>query len=818
MLPFSPETSRLWQTASFCLIYSSIVGVISRLIVLIGSLLFILVPVSSGVDKLPYLAFSALGLFVMFELYFRYKLQTTLPSTTVEQISAKTNLADVVSLDLAKILLRYPFWTNTESLVKALTKSPKANFIINRTSINSRDLKEVFSAGEGMELNALLQDASGFAAKEGDNYIEVRHLVISLFGKSKMLQKLLFEKELKIEDLVNIGHWEKSLFEEENTQPFWKRPTESLGLGLASLWSGGWTLETEKYTKEITAGALSRGGDFLVGHEREIRQAIGVLARDQKRNILLLGEPGIGKTSIVYSLARASFLGQLPTELSYKRFLELDVVGLTAGNKEGEIEQRVKNILDEVTHARDVVLFVNVFENFTGALENGKYDLSGLLATSLENPNLQIVGTSDRANYHQFIENKKVFADHFEVIDIVEPTETASIKILEEAAVHIEAKHKTLITYTAIKKTVELVENYIVDRVLPGKAIDLLDEAAASVAISGKRLLEASDIENVVADKVKVPVSTAAGAEKDKLIKLEEVLHQRVIGQDEAVRSVAEAIRRARTLKRETKRPIGVFLFLGPTGVGKTETAKALSEVYFGSEEKIIRLDMSEFNQENTVYRLIGSPPGQTEYKEGGQLTEAVRVNPFSLILLDELEKAHPKVLEIFLAIFDEGRTTDSSGRTINFTNTIIIGTSNAGAEFTREEIQKNTNIENLKKDLIEKLLKDSTFRPEFLNRFDEVIVYKPLGGSEVEKIVTLMLQRLINRLAKQDLSLEIAPEVVSHLAQIGYDPTFGARPLQRTIQDQVESLISKALLENKLSRGSRARLIVSDNSIQISQ
>lgn len=480
------------------------------------------------------------------------------------------------------------------------------------------------------------------------------------------------------------------------------------------------------------------------------------------------------------------------------------------------MEQRLKNILVEVSHAGDVVLFVPNIENLAGALQGGKFDITGLLSQNLKDINLQIIGTSNRASYHKFIEDKPAFADTFEVIDVHEPNQDQTIRILEEASTIIESKTGVIVTYSAIKKAVELSERYMIDKVLPGKAIDLVDQAAASISRLGKNLLESSDIERVITEKTNVPAGLATEDEKEKLMKLETVLHERIVSQDEAINAISQAVKRSRTLKRDSKKPIGVFLFLGPTGVGKTETAKALAEVYYGSENRIIRLDMSEFNQENSIYRLIGAPPGLSEFKEGGQLTEAVRVNPFSLILLDELEKAHPKILEVFLAIFDEGRITDSSGRPISFTNTIIVATSNAGADLIRERIKTNST-NNLKQELIESLLTDHTFKPEFINRFDDVIVYKPLTPEEVAKVVEFMLKKLALRMERQDIDVKFSPEVISFLAKIGYDPTFGARPLQRSIQDQVEVKLSQAILEGKLTRGTTANLVVQNNQITLS-
>lgn len=817
MLLFSPKTSRLWQAAAFSLIYSSILLVIVRLLIFVFLITTITLLLTSNVEKFPYFLFSLLGIFTMFELFYRFKLTKIQPIFDKDYIKAETNLANLVTFKLAKILLAHPNWGNTQEILKGLFPDPKIKFVLSKANIRHEELFSQLDKTEKIDINSLLQFAIDIGTKEDRIFIDELYLLNSLFVESDNLKNLLFEKQLKQNDLENIIHWARKYFPTEiEKTPFWKQSNSSIGLGLANLWLGGWTLETERFTKDINAEVLKQNHKFfLVGRNRELQQVEEVLARTVKRNAVLLGEPGIGKTTIVYSLAQNSTLGRLSAKLSYKRFLELDFTAINAGSTGGEIENRLKSILTEVSHADNVVLFIPEIENLAGALQDGKFDITGLLSQDLKTINLQIIGTSTRSAYHKFIEDKPTFADDFEIIDVSEPNVDETIRILEEASTLIEWRTKTFISYNAIRKAVELSERYLIDKVLPGKAIDLLDEAAAANSISGKDLLESADIESIVTAKFKVPTGLASTEEKEKLLKLEEILHQRIVSQDGAIKTVSQAVRRSRTLKQDSKKPIGVFLFLGPTGVGKTETAKALAEVYFGSEEKIIRLDMSEFNQENSVYRLIGAPPGVADYKEGGQLTEAVRQNPFSLILLDELEKANTKVLEIFLAIFDEGRITDSSGRPISFTNTIIVATSNAGSEFIRETIQKNL-AKDLKKELIEKLLAEHTFKPEFLNRFDEIIVYEPLSEKEIEQVVGLMLQKLIRRLEKQDIQLNLSPEVIAFLARTGYDPTFGARPLQREIQDQVEAKVSEAILEGKLSRGMLAQVSLVNNQIVV--
>jgi len=806
MPSFLPDRSRLWQAAAFSLIYSSLFFLILRGIVLTFLVITFFLMLANEINSLAYFTFSLLGIFFMFEAFYRFKISVLKPNLKVNRVSQDSNLAESIDIDLAKLFLRQARWEKTSDYLKILLPDPQIKFFLGKAGITLDDLGTYIPKKEKIFISELIFYSCSLAQREGLSYIDSLNVCSALFSLSPSLKQLLFDKELRQNDVDNILHWTRKIYKtSEKRLHFWQKSPNIFGLGFAYAWMGGWTLETEKYTQEFTGEEYLRENGYLVGRERELRQIVEVLVRSGKRNIILLGEPGIGKSTIVYSLAAKSNKGQLPQSLNYKRFMELDVTSMAASAGEGVVEERLKNILVEVSHAGDVVLFVPQIENLAGALGKNKFDLSGFLSEALEDINLQVIGTSTRNSYHQFIESKAAFSNNFEIIDISEPNSDESIRILEEVATAMEKRTGIIITYKALQKAVELSERYIVDKVLPGKAVDLLDEAVSAIELSGKNLLTLEDIEETITEKTNVPASFASGEERDKLLKLNEILHKRIVGQNEAIIAVSEAVKRARTLKLDSKKPNGVFLFLGPTGVGKTETAKALAEVYYGSEEKVIRFDMGAFNQESSVYRLIGSPPGMSEFEQGGQLTEAVRINPFSLILLDELEKAHSKVLEIFLAIFDEGRTTDSSGRLISFTNTIIIGTSNAGAEFIREEIQKATPADKLKTLLIEKLLREGIFRPEFLNRFDDVIVYRPLLAQQVQQVVVMMLQRLVDRLAKQDMFIEITPAVVTYIAQKGYDPQFGARPLQRTIQNEIESHLSQAILEGKLIRGSKA-------------
>ena len=540
-----------------------------------------------------------------------------------------------------------------------------------------------------------------------------------------------------------------------------------------------------------------------------------ILARSSKRNIIIVGEPGVGKSTVIHGLAEKSAHGKLLGPLKFKRFLELDLTSLLSSASGGELERRINNLLTEISHAPDVVLYIPQIEYLT-TLEGGGVDITGLLINKLQEGNLQIIGTTTISEYRKNIEPKGTFSESFEVVEIPEPDKDQSIRILEEAAANIELRNKIVVSYKALEKAVDLSKRYMVDRVLPGKAIDLLDEAATSTSLQKQTILRPELVEQIVSQKTKTPVKLAGKEESKKLLNLESELHKRIIDQEEAVKSISEAIRRARTLKRESSRPIGVFLFLGPTGVGKTETSKALAAVYFGSEDRIVREDMSEYQEENSINRLIGAPPGSKGYG-AGQFTEKIRSDPFTVVLLDEIEKANPKIQQAFLPIFDEGKIEDSTGRKIIFTNTIIIATSNAGAEFIRESIQEGRNMSEIKKPLMEKLQKEGIFRPEFLNRFDDIVLFKPLSPDEVKQIVGLLTNQLAQRLNKQDIEISFDDTALGWLAQKGFDPTYGARPLRRVIQNEIESNLSKKILSGEISRGSKVGVSLKDNQLTFS-
>lgn len=641
------------------------------------------------------------------------------------------------------------------------------------------------------------------------------------------------------------------------------------------------TKELDKNSRDLTAMARQGDLDPVVGRDREIERVVQILSRRSKNNPVLIGEPGVGKTAIAEGLAQRIAAGTVPQNIIDKRVLALDLSSLVAGTKyRGEFEERLQTILKEINGAKNIILFVDELHTLVGAgSAEGAMDAANILKPALARGELQCVGATTLDEYRKYIEKDAALERRFQPVIVDEPTPEDTIEILKGLKDRYEAHHRVTITDDAIDAAVKLSVRYITDRFLPDKAIDLIDEASSKVRIGAyqappdlkgledaleavqrekseavnnqdyekaaelrdktKNLKEelenkkkewqasqssadlsvtADDIADVVSLWTKIPVSRLQSEEKERLLHLEETLHQRLIGQEEAVKAVSSAIRRAGAGLKNTKRPIGSFIFLGPTGVGKTELAKSLAEAVFGSEDAMVRIDMSEYMERHTVSRLVGAPPGYVGHDEGGQLTEAIRRNPYSVVLLDEIEKAHPEVFNILLQVLDDGRLTDSVGRTVDFRNAIIIMTSNVGAQnvYSTNKSLGFLSDENAdeNEDMREKYMADlkSVFRPEFINRVDEIIVFHPLDEENIVAIASLMLKELSGRLQEQNITLKVTDDVKKYLAETGYDKTFGARPLRRTILQKVEDPMADALLRGDFSEGDTVEAVMGED------
>lgn len=567
-----------------------------------------------------------------------------------------------------------------------------------------------------------------------------------------------------------------------------------------SAWTARPTPILDRFSYDITdlaaAGVLSP----IAGREKEVREVMRILERNSKNNALLIGETGSGRRSIVKEIGRLIANDSCLPKLRDKRLVSLDaslvVSGVRAG---GELEERIQNILQEIQLAGNIILFIPDIHNLADSGAEHGFDVSEILTPVFRQSFLQVIGTTTFFDYHQSIEKRGDFADTFDMVKVEEVTPDVALEILSRASYGIETKEEVLFTFNALKKAVELSQRYITNKLLPAKAVDLLSEAAVMVRVkSGKdSLVRSKDIMALVTEKTGVPVIDITGKEAERLNNLETEIHKRMVGQDLAVKAISEAIKRMRVGLKNEKKPMGVFLFLGPTGVGKTELAKTLAEVYFGSEKLMARLDMSEFQSAQSIEKLIGSPDGAIS----GQLTEAVKNKPFSLVLLDEFEKSHPNVLNLFLQVFDDGRLTDGLGRLVDFTNTIIIATSNAGSKIIQERLAEGKTIPEFQAEFEKNLLE--YFRPELLNRFNAQIIFKTLSMDDISQIARLQIKKLSKRLeAAQGIELEITDEAVAKISRIGYNPFYGARNLQRMITEKIENVIADKFLKGEIKRG----------------
>ncbi len=556
----------------------------------------------------------------------------------------------------------------------------------------------------------------------------------------------------------------------------------------------------KKYSTNLTEMAKRGELDPVIGRDEEIVRMEQILSRRRKNNPVLIGEPGVGKTAVVEGLAQRMASGDVPETLKNKEIVSLDIASMVAGSKfRGEFEDRLKAVIREIeAHAGETILFVDELHMLVGAgAAEGAIDASNMLKEPLSRGKFQLIGATTLDEYREHIEKDSAFERRFQKVFVPEPSLDDTVRILEGLRETLEKHHQVKITDAAIRSAVSLSERYISERFLPDKAIDLVDEAASRLRVNGTGdTVRESDIAALVSQWTGIPAERMLEEERSRLTAMEDALHARLVDQDEGVRAVAEAVRHSRAGLSDPRRPIGTFLFLGPTGVGKTELAKALAAFLFGSDQALLRIDMSEYMEQHAVARLIGSPPGYIGYEEGGQLTEAVRRRPYQVILFDELEKAHPQVMNLLLQLLDEGRLTDGHGRTVDFRHTILIMTSNVGSEHFLSDMSESRVRQEIEAEL------KRAFRPEFLNRIDETIIFHPLSEDAIEKIVDLKIAELNRRLAEQDVRVTVTAEAKRVLTKEGFDPHYGARPLARAIKRLVENPLASRIVAGEIPPG----------------
>jgi len=737
------------------------------------------------------------------------------------------------------------------------------------------DLKSGEEIGLTPRAKKVLELAQEEGRKQGVSYVGTEHILLGLIREGEGVaarvlanQGLTLEK-LRREVLMQLG----------GIGPMPQGHPQAGSARRASQ-----TQTMDELGRDLTQLAREGKLDPVIGRDQEIQRVIQILSRRTKNNPCLIGEPGVGKTAVVEGLAQRIVENKVPEILADKRVVTLDMSAVVAGTKyRGEFEERLKKVIDEIRNAGNVILFIDEVHTLVGAgAAEGAIDAANILKPALARGELQCIGATTLDEYRKNIEKDAALERRFQPVMVGEPTIEESIEILKGLRDRYEAHHRVKITDSALNAAVKLSSRYITDRYLPDKAIDLMDEAASRVRLKAytappdvkeleekietlKKEKEAAvvnqefekaaslrdeeqklqeelarikenwvqrkeldqsivtedDIADIVSSWTGIPVNKLQEEESERLLHLEETLHQRVIGQDDAVKAVSRAVRRARAGLKDPKRPIGSFIFLGPTGVGKTELARALAEALFGDEEAMIRFDMSEYMEKHTVSRLLGAPPGYVGYEEAGQLTEMVRRNPYSVVLFDEIEKAHPDIFHVLLQVMEDGRLTDAQGRTVDFRNTVIIMTSNVGANLIRHEQRLGfkagerrdaMDYEAMKERVTEELRR--TFRPEFLNRVDEIIVFHPLEEEHMKEIVELMLKNISKRIAEFGLHLEFTQEAKEFLVKEGYDPTFGARPLRRVIQRMVEDELSEELLAGRFKSGDEILVDVGENKL----
>lgn len=734
------------------------------------------------------------------------------------------------------------------------------------------------SEGYSPRAERVLENAAKEAVRFHSEKIGTEHILLAMVKEtdcvaSRLLNTLSVNiQKMYVDTLIAMGE-DANLYKEDfvNGKPGRKKNAEGTPL-------------LDQYSRDLTALAGDGALDPVVGRQAEIDRVIQILSRRSKNNPCLIGEPGVGKTAIVEGIAQRITTGMVPDTVLGKRVVSLDLSGIVAGSKyRGEFEERIKKVIAEVTKAGNILLFIDEIHTIIGAGgAEGAIDASNILKPALARGEIQLIGATTIEEYRKYIEKDAALERRFQPVTVEEPSEEETVLILKGLRMQYEKHHQVAITDEAVEAAARLAARYINDRFLPDKAIDLMDEAAAKVRLMAggdpkavveikteinaketelelalsrgdldgakaakaekealeeklKKLVEKSkkdlkrknltvgedEIADVVSEWTKIPVKKLAEGETARLRRLEKTLHKRVIGQEDAVTAVAKAVRRGRVGLKDPRRPIGSFLFLGPTGVGKTEISKALAEAVFGQEQAMIRVDMSEYMEKHSVSKMIGSPPGYVGHEDGGQLSEKVRRNPYSVILFDEIEKAHPDVFNILLQVLDDGRITDSQGRTVDFKNTIIIMTSNAGAQaivepkklgFASNNDEKQ-DYERMKGSVMEEVRR--IFKPEFLNRIDETIVFRSLNKEDMKQIVGLMTKELAERCEKQlGITLNIRDSVKNYIVEKAYDPKYGARPLRRKIQNEIEDQLAEKLLDGTVKQSTNVTVTIKKNAV----
>lgn len=773
--------------------------VILRYIIFIACLLLLFLSIQD-LDRAK-LILTGYVLFLANELFIHLRVNKIRPKKTVNEVSSD-NLVEAVFF---RALFKYNRASNGTDLAQKALFHPANQFLLSKISGYS-NLPEA-----DISKDVVLQKAYALVRSVNGQYISQLDLFTAYILLSEPSQHLLENSDMEEQDLINIYYWARNSYKvDDRNKPF---VMEFYGDGAFDFFVYGWNTELKKIARNVTSSIISRKHiPRVIGRAKEYEQLLVALSNPSSRNVLLVGDPGTGKTSLVEFFAYQSHLGKVPSIVSNIQVYEVFIDRLLAGVSErGDLESRLVTLIDEVGHAGNVIVLIQNIENIFGA-GGFDFDISGVLYEYLKNGMLTVIGTTTNSAYNTYIAKNEAVASVFTSIKFEQPDKNTTLFMMFEKVGGIEKQYGVDITYSAVESLVNLSDSYLTDRSLPGKAITVLEDIATAQHIKGRKpIITKETVEDYLSAKTRILLGEPTKEEKELLLNLEDKMHERIVSQERAVQVIASAMRRVRSGLKSGHRPIAVFLFLGQTGVGKTETAKALAEVYYGSRESMIRLDMSEFQTQDSISKLLGEQVGE-EYAENA-FTEQVSRNPFSLILLDEFEKAHPQILNLFLQVFEDGRLTDNKGRTVSFQNTIIIATSNAGSEYIRQQSGQISDMDIFTKQLMDMLMKSGQFKPELLNRFDETVVFTPLSQQNLLAVAQLLLQEALAPLQDKQINITFDQAVLTKIVSESYDEQFGARNVRRYITDKVSGYISNLILNDQIKKGSEVLLSVDSSN-----
>lgn len=776
-------------------------------------------PFSIAQEKIlgiSFIFFSLSGILFIFSAFINQKLKRP-------EIEESENLADFFDSSAAKVSIKalsfkkYSFGLSLFLILVGIAdlKFTFSRFMLSQDKIYkiTEDLwkKEGFDEEDSMkEAEDIAQEALKIASLQDEERASVFHLLSALISKNKLVGKILANIGVAKNDVLEAILWQERLIKsKKEKKKFWSRENLLRKRGLAKDWVAGYTPFLDLYSSEITDLVKSSLPLEIVLHKKEIAQLEDALVKSEDNCAILVGEPGVGRKTIIINLANKILEEKSYTSLNFNRIIEIDMASLfSASENTEELEVNLQRIFREATEAGNVILVIHELQNYIGSYgqdqQVAKMDISGILSEYIAFPTFRVIGITTPEGFHQSLNQAREVVSRLVKIDVPPADTKESLLVLEESVLDQEKRSDLLITFPAMKEIINVADRYIGDIPFPKKAVDLLDETVINkirrrTGTAG--IVSAEEVADFISEKIEIPVGEVGEREKEVLLNLEELIHKHLIDQEEAVSEIANALRRARTDITTKKRTLGNFLFLGPTGVGKTETAKSLARVYFGDDKRMIRLDMSEYQDIDSISRLIGTE------KESGNFTTAVREDPFSLILLDEIEKADSSVLNVFLQVLDEGHLTDGMGRMVDFKNTIIIATSNAGAEMIRTAVKEGKNLAEHKEEFMDKILKIGIFKPEFLNRFDATVLFKTLSKEDLEKIAEIILNNIKDGLWQKEIEFIITSELAERIADLGFDPEFGAREMKRVVQEKVENSIAKAILAGKIKAGDKIEI-----------